>query len=596
MTMLDEALRYLDRGWSVIPAQRKGKKALVEWEEYSQRKPTPEEIKSWWKKWPNANIAVITGRVSNLVAVDIDPDRGGDPRKVYNRTKTGLISRTGSNGYHLFYSYPTGTDHVYNKVGKDGIDIRGDGGYVIAPPSVHASGKKYEFVSYSEPAVLPSWLTDEVEEEGQENNDRWLSDILSGVGQGGRNDAATRLAGYFASKDMAKEVAAHLLKDWNSKNEPPLHDRELTTVLDSVYKTEFRRNKNRKRNGVPQSLSFMHFGSYMSRFGDMSIRWCIKDWLPDSTIAFVISPPGTYKTWTVFDLAVSVAGGHKFLGQYEVINPGPVLILQQEDFHGQIVERIASVVTDRHGFDFDKDDPSDAEHFECPNAPDLPIVFHPDRALRFDDTGLMHSLEQYVAKVKPRLVIIDPLYSAGNVDDYMAKTAEQMFPLKKMRDTYGCSFLVVHHTKKKAEGTEREGGWGSQFLNAFMETGWQIRRSGDNNSVVVHRHFKVKGEIPDLHLTFDISTERPYKYNIICEDAEEALEEYREKTKSNTAVKKAETDILVVLRKGPAHTAEIARQVGVHKSTISRRMGQLEKAGVVVKNDKDWELAELPDF
>ena len=65
--------------------------------------------------------------------------------------------------------------------------------------------------------------------------------------------------------------------------------------------------------------------------------------------------------------------------------------------------------------------------------------------------GILQGLEEQIKAVRPKLVVLDPLYSAGSTEDYMARTAEQMFVFKRWRDTYNCSFLVVHHTKKNTE-------------------------------------------------------------------------------------------------------------------------------------------------
>src|SRR5690606_11586929 len=93
-------------------------------------------------------------------------------------------------------------------------------------------------------------------------------------------------------------------------------------------------------------------------------------------------------------------------------------------------------------------------------------------------------------ELRPALVILDPLYSAAMTDDYMTKSAEQMLRLKIIRDRYGCSFLVAHHTTKHADSMERSRLWGSQFLNALLETGWQVKRSENDGSIIVRRHFK----------------------------------------------------------------------------------------------------------
>jgi len=120
-------------------------------------------IMHWWKKWPLANIAIITGRKSGLVVVDIDlkdkisgikanlsfPDL---VEEIQLNTNT-ITAITGSGGKHLFYKYP----EIDKKIPcvtnlRNGIDIRADDGYVVVPPSIHISGKRYSWNMYFKPS------------------------------------------------------------------------------------------------------------------------------------------------------------------------------------------------------------------------------------------------------------------------------------------------------------------------------------------------------------------------------------------------------------------------------------------------------------
>jgi hypothetical protein len=139
--ILEQALYYREKlGWSVIPIGD-NKKPLIKWEIFQKEKATKEQIIEWFTKWPNANLAIVTGKISNLIVVDIDPRHGGT-RDDFKDVQT-LIVETGGGGWHYYFQYEEG---ITNHAGiKPGIDIRGDGGYVIVPPSVHPSGNKYEW-------------------------------------------------------------------------------------------------------------------------------------------------------------------------------------------------------------------------------------------------------------------------------------------------------------------------------------------------------------------------------------------------------------------------------------------------------------------
>ena len=346
-------------------------------------------------------------------------------------------------------------------------------------------------------------------QEAREDDKGWVAATLNGPApQGKRNDTLCSLAGYFALTGIGSKVATEILQNWNKKNNPPLSLAEVEQSVTSVYRTAKKRAP-KQDNSTPlpegeELFNLMNFGNYMSTFYGQDQKWLIKDWMPESTILFVVSPPAGHKTWMLLDLAVSVASGSPFLGRFPVLDDGPVMIIQQEDFHGQTVERLSLITHNRLGIK------ADGELVDLP--PNLPIYVHPDRKLRFDDAKVVESLRRQIEKIRPKLVIIDPLYSTVDADDYMKAAAGQMFALKDIRDKYGTSFVIAHHTKKGGGDSEREQAWGSQFLNAFLESGWQIRPQSDCIKLI--RHFKQFASPKELFLKFDIDTATSYTYDV----------------------------------------------------------------------------------
>lgn len=122
-------------------------------------------IRLWARKWPEASIGVPTGDASGWLALDIDPRHGGDVSlttliEQYGALPPTMEARTGGGGRHIIFSYPPGSN-IRNSAGRlgEGIDVRGEGGYIIVAPSVHASGRPYEWLNNLEPAGPPEWLT-----------------------------------------------------------------------------------------------------------------------------------------------------------------------------------------------------------------------------------------------------------------------------------------------------------------------------------------------------------------------------------------------------------------------------------------------------
>ena len=80
--MADAARRYLARGWSVLPLRPRDKRPLVRWENLQNERPCEADIAEWFLCWPDANIGIVTGEISNLIVLDVDPKHGGDASEI----------------------------------------------------------------------------------------------------------------------------------------------------------------------------------------------------------------------------------------------------------------------------------------------------------------------------------------------------------------------------------------------------------------------------------------------------------------------------------------------------------------------------------
>ena len=217
MSMLADALEYLALGWSVIPiAANKKKPPLVDWGLYQKVRPTEKQVREWWTKYPNANIAVVTGAISDIVCIDVDTYKGGSPDGL---PFSSVRAKSVSGGLHFFYKYPENTEHVKTYANAEThIDVRGDGGYVLIAPST-IDGKEYRFTEFDGIEGLgtaPGWVSSNVDSsKGTDNNKgrrdkraSWLSDLFTGgLRDGERNDTLSRLAGYLYEKRIPRDVA-----------------------------------------------------------------------------------------------------------------------------------------------------------------------------------------------------------------------------------------------------------------------------------------------------------------------------------------------------------------------------------------------------
>ena len=241
--ILSAALTYAGRGWPVIPLA--GKTPTID--EWPNRASTdPEEIRAWWNNKPSANVGIATGKRARLLVLDVDPDKGGDESLSSLEAQYGSLPQTvevltGGGGRHLYFQYPG--YHIGNSAGKlgPGLDIRADGGQVVAPPSIHPrTGRRYEWEVTHHPNDVPpapvsGWLLCLLTEKGEKNT----TDPSQRFRDGSRNDSLTREAGKLRRFGLsATELEAVLLTMNTERCQPPLADDEVRKIAVSVSRYE----------------------------------------------------------------------------------------------------------------------------------------------------------------------------------------------------------------------------------------------------------------------------------------------------------------------------------------------------------------------
>lgn len=159
---LDAALEYLDEGWSVIPIRPETKRPAIKWSQYQDRQPTTEEIETWWERWPNADIALITGEISGLVVVDCDNEDA--LHAAYDAGMRSPVTVRTKRGLHLYFKHPMDGERRGPRAGSTsrgadwpripGLDFRGDGSYALLPPS---KGYHWEIAPAHDMDDAPIW-------------------------------------------------------------------------------------------------------------------------------------------------------------------------------------------------------------------------------------------------------------------------------------------------------------------------------------------------------------------------------------------------------------------------------------------------------
>ena len=206
----------------------------------------PAVVREWWTRNPRSNIGVVTGKTSGIFAIDIDPRHGGDKswETLLSQNEdipTTVESVTGGQGRHILFKYPTTS--IKSTVNlRPGIDIRGDGGYIVVPPSNHASGVSYVWSASKSPEQIevssaPEWvlsLTTQIKKKNLEQ-----LDVAGALLDGSRNNTLTKIAGSLKNKGLDKDaILAALLGINKASCKPPLADSEVAAIANSISKYE----------------------------------------------------------------------------------------------------------------------------------------------------------------------------------------------------------------------------------------------------------------------------------------------------------------------------------------------------------------------
>ncbi len=201
-------------------------------------------IVSWWRSYPHASVAIATGKPSGIDVLDVDGDEGIASLRVYETEHGELpvtpLSITGSLGQHYVFRHRPGLKNVVRFA--PGLDVRTTASYIVAPPSLHVSGRPYAWDASAhpddiEPAAWPDALYDLIAEASTTRKKKAPAErgCEASISKGRRNDTLTSLAGTMRRRGMGEDtIAAALLVENTRICEPPLDDAEIRCIAASV--------------------------------------------------------------------------------------------------------------------------------------------------------------------------------------------------------------------------------------------------------------------------------------------------------------------------------------------------------------------------
>ncbi len=499
--MLNFALNYLKHGFSVIPLRPRGKEPLIPWTEFQKRRASEAEVKSWFVRWPEANIGIVSGKISGIAVIDLDGTEGFNSCSALGLVST-CISITGR-GKHLWYKLPSVQDIVTNAVRiKPGIDIRGEGGFVVAPPSIHESGRRYRWLR-NFPATIVDLPNFPLKIDGtnapsatvpiQHSKEDWISKALKEMKNGNIDDTLFTICSRLRADGYGAGDALVLLK--------PHADRAGATpghLEDKIENVWARYEPNEKRsvgslplsNDDPATAPSETIEDFMSE--EEPISWLVPGLIAEKSLGFVVGLPETNKTWMLLDLAIEASVGGKWLGIFPV-KLSRVWVVDQERFRGETKRRFKALLAGRG---------TSAKSLENLRVNSGNTTFKLDLDHSF--AAFRKRLEEF----KPDLVIIDSLATFHTKEENNRMEIQKVLErIKSLRNEFGCTFLFIHHENKMSFQSKEEGKEpslaemaGNIALPAAAETVLTVRKRIDGSSLVYH----VKSTMAKPHRPFEV--------------------------------------------------------------------------------------------
>mgnify|MGYP001609433811 CR=1 FL=1 len=239
-SLLTTAVAYAERGWSVIPIGP-NKLPHIRWKIRQVRRATVDELLAYWTRWPSANVGVVTGSISGgLVVVDADDDDAVSAvLDLLGDVVPGIVE-TACGGHYWFTDRTAQIHRNGVRLAGRKLDVRGEGGYVVAPPSVHSSGHVYRWVNDggTPPSALPPLpqsLSNLITAQKPTSSAYVVPTSTGRILEGNRNSTLASLAGVMRSRGMSViAIEAALLAENSVSCDPPLGRAEVRGIAASI--------------------------------------------------------------------------------------------------------------------------------------------------------------------------------------------------------------------------------------------------------------------------------------------------------------------------------------------------------------------------
>jgi hypothetical protein len=467
------------RGWRMFPVQQKGKIPLIsDW--VHKASADYSVLESWGRECAGCNWGVATGAQSGLVVVDVDGPEGQAAAKeletrgfMFPKTLEVVTGRA-DGGVHRYYRSPRRVEIRNDQNGKIGlhIDVRGDGGFVVFPPSVHQTGRTYRFVDPNAPIVeMPQWMI-------QRLSECRVSETVSNspdakIGKGSRSNVLFSIAGAMRRRGESTEAITQALLATNSTFNPPLPEEKVLLTAKGIERYP--------AGAIPISETTIRKRANVVCLADVErrpVKWLWEPYIPLGMVSMISGDPGAGKSFVALALSADVTRGR--IGRAPQAEPGGVLYMT---FENPLAQCLAPRFDSLRG---------DDKRFWAVTG-----TIYEDKngtvesgIITFADLDL---LDEEIKENGIRLVVVDPLtsfFGEGKNANHSTDTRPVFDRLAKLAEKHECAVLVIRHNNKQTGGKAIYRGGGSIDMTGAVRSEMLAAVSPENPEQRALAHIK----------------------------------------------------------------------------------------------------------
>lgn len=560
--MLKAALGYARKGKKVFPIKPLGKTPLTP-HGFKDATCDCEQIRLWWNKWPDSNIGMPTGQESGVVVLDVDPRNGGTESFYRLLDEHGglpdtLRQKTGGRGWHFLFKHPEVRIGNGPLEGFEGVDVKGDGGYIVVPPSKTKATYRW-MDTRVEPAPFPSWLLRLIVQKPKGNSEP----VSQRIPKGRRNNTLTSLAGAMRRWGANAQVILAALSVENQRCEEPLADDELKRIAIGISSRYDPASGKRTLSFVP-----------MSEVEAEKVKWLWYPYIPARKLTLIEGDPGLGKSWLILAIATALSLGRSLPGVLdEETEPQVSLLLSAEDGLADTIRPRLDALGAAHQY-----------------------IYAAEQAIVLTENGGFEELERNIQALGPTVIFFDPLfaYLGGRVNINSANELREITTrLSAIATDFECAIVGIRHLTKGERSKAIYRGIGSIDLTAACRSVLLVGEDPEDRDqkAIIH----IKSNLAQKGTSFGYEL-REGQFRWTGEStltAEDVLSDDHRRTPSTR--EKAEGRLRELLAAGSVPAPEVFKRMdalGFSQSAVNNAKESLNvksvKSGFV--GGWDWEL------